>query len=149
MAEPTAGLDQWLTVSEAASRLGWHPDRVKSALRRGRFQARKNNAGKWMVLVPPAMPERANGSAGSRPDDTAYDPAADPVTRPADDPAVIEAMLAAARAEGALTELRGTVAELRQALEHERARGDRLEAALAEARRPWLAKVLEGLRRKG
>ena len=28
-------------------------------------------------------------------------------------------------------------------------RGDRLEAALAEARRPWLAKVLEGLRRRG
>ena len=26
--------------------------------------------------------------------------------------------------------------------------GDRLEAALAEARRPWLAKVLEGLRRR-
>jgi hypothetical protein len=25
----------------------------------------------------------------------------------------------------------------------------RLEAALAEARRPWLAKVLKGLRRKG
>ena len=58
-------------------------------------------------------------------------------------------MLAAARAEGALTELRGTAAELRQALEHERTRGDRLEAELAEARRPWLAKVLEGLRRKG
>jgi hypothetical protein len=33
-------------------------------------------------------------------------------------------------------------------LGQERARGDRLEAALAEARRPWLAKVLEGLRRK-
>ena len=30
-----------------------------------------------------------------------------------------------------------------------RARADRLEAALAEARRPWLARVLEGLRRKG
>jgi hypothetical protein len=30
-----------------------------------------------------------------------------------------------------------------------RVRGDRLEAALAEARRPWLAKVIEGLRRKG
>ena len=25
----------------------------------------------------------------------------------------------------------------------------RLEAALAEARRPWLARVLEGLRRRG
>ena len=30
----------------------------------------------------------------------------------------------------------------------ERARSDRLEAALAEARRPWLAKLIEGLRRK-
>src|SRR3954452_24681293 len=112
MAEPTAGPDQWLTVSEAASRLGWHPDRVKSALRRGRLQARKNNAGKWMVLVPPAMPDRANGPAVSRPDGTATDPAGASVTGPAADSAAIEAMLAAARAEGALTELRGTVAEL-------------------------------------
>jgi hypothetical protein len=37
----------------------------------------------------------------------------------------------------------------RTMLGHERARSDRLEAALAEARRPWLARVLEGLRRKG
>src|SRR5205085_11042990 len=29
------------------------------------------------------------------------------------------------------------------------ARADRLEAALAEARRPWLARVIDGLRRKG
>src|SRR3954451_16519142 len=131
MAEPTAGPEQWLTVSEAASRLGWHPERVKSALRRGRLQARKNNAGQWVGLVPPAVPDRANGSAAgpvvSRPDDAAGDPA----TVPAADPAVLEAMLAAARAEGAVTELRGTVAELRQALEHERVRGDRLEMALA------------------
>ena len=100
-----------------------------------------------MVLVPPAMPDRANGSAVGRPDDTADSPAGDPASGSAADPAVLEAMLAAARAEGALAELRGTVAELRQALEHERVRGDRLEAALAEARRPWLAKVLEELRR--
>jgi hypothetical protein len=31
---------------------------------------------------------------------------------------------------------------------NEQVRADRLEAALAEPRRPWLAKVLEGLRRK-
>src|SRR4051794_37507107 len=122
MAEPPAVLDQWLTVSEAASRLGWHPDQVKSALRRRWLQSRKNNAGRWMVLVPPTVPDRANGSAVSRPDGTAGGTAAHPATRPADDPAVIEAMLAAARAEGALTELRDMVTELRQALEHERAR---------------------------
>jgi hypothetical protein len=144
MAEPTAGPEQWLTVSEAALRLGWHPDRVKSALRRGRLQARKNNAGKWLVLVPPTMPDRAAGPAVSRPDDTA----ADPATGPAADPAVLEVMLAAARAEGALAELRGTVAELRDALAAERARGDRLEAQLAEARKPWLARVLEAIRRR-
>src|SRR4051812_24188233 len=143
-----AGPDQWLTVSEAASRLGWHPDRVKSALRRGRLQARKNNAGERVVLVPATMPARVNGSAVSRPDAPANGSADDPATGPAADTAVIEAMLAAARAEGALTELRGTVAELRQALEHERVRADRLEAALAEARRPWLARVLEGMRRR-
>src|SRR3954447_4874740 len=120
MAEPTAGLDEWVTVSEAGSGVGWPPDRVKSALRRGRLQARKNNAGKWMVLVPPAMPDRVNGSAVGRPDDTAGSPAIDSASGPAADPAVLEAMLAAARAEGALAELRGTVAELRQALDHER-----------------------------
>ena len=41
------------------------------------------------------------------------------------------------------------VATLTAALTKAEARADRLEAALAEARRPWLAKVLEGLRRKG
>ena len=64
-----------------------------------------------------------------------------------------------ARAEGALleaAELRAETRLLREMLERDRSdlarerdRADRLEAALAEARRPWLAKVLEGLRRKG
>jgi hypothetical protein len=39
-------------------------------------------------------------------------------------------------------------AELREALALERARADRLEAALVEARRPWLARLLEAVRRK-
>jgi hypothetical protein len=54
----------------------------------------------------------------------------------------VKAQLAQARAVN-------EAASLRTVLEREVARGDRLEAALAEARRPWLAKVLEGLRRKG
>ena len=62
----------------------------------------------------------------------------------------------AARAEGELVArdaLLATkeelVATLTATLAHERARADRLEAALVEARRPWLARVLDGLRRRG
>ena len=58
-----------------------------------------------------------------------------------------------ARAEGELAaEQRRNaelVATLTAALNKAETRADRLEAALAEARRPWLARVLEGLRRKG
>ena len=50
------------------------------------------------------------------------------------------------RLEAHLEDVRQT---LTATLTAERARADRLEAALAEARRPWLARVLEGLRRKG
>ncbi len=37
---------------------------------------------------------------------------------------------------------------LTAALARTEARADRLEAALVEARRPWLARLLEALRRK-
>ncbi len=62
---------------------------------------------------------------------------------------VTELATVAASAKGELAaELRRS-ADLAATLAVERSRADRLEAALAEARRPWLAKVLEGLRRKG
>ena len=37
---------------------------------------------------------------------------------------------------------------LHEVLAKAEARGDRLEAALVEARRPWLARLLEAVRRK-
>jgi hypothetical protein len=52
------------------------------------------------------------------------------------------------RAEGLREAQAAHIATLTATLDQERARGDRLEAALAEARRPWLARVLEGLRRR-
>jgi chromosome segregation ATPase len=62
---------------------------------------------------------------------------------------VTELATVAAAAKGELAaELRRS-SDLAAALSKAEARADRLEAALAEARRPWLAKVIEGLRRKG
>jgi hypothetical protein len=40
------------------------------------------------------------------------------------------------------------MSSLAEGLAAERARGDRLEAALTEARRPWVVRVIEMLRRK-
>ena len=53
------------------------------------------------------------------------------------------------RAEGELAAEMRRNGDLAATLAVERARAERLEAALAEARRPWLARVLDGLRRKG
>ena len=53
------------------------------------------------------------------------------------------------RAEGELSaELRRS-ADLVASLTKAEARAERLEAEMRELRRPWLARVLEGLRRKG
>jgi hypothetical protein len=40
------------------------------------------------------------------------------------------------------------IGRVHEALAKAKARADRLEAALVEARRPWLARLLEALRRK-
>jgi hypothetical protein len=55
---------------------------------------------------------------------------------------------ARARTEGELAAKDALVVTLTAALARTEARADRLEAALVEARRPWLARLLEALRRK-
>src|SRR5689334_17713492 len=139
MAEPTAEPGTWLTVSEATSRLAWHPDRMKSAIRRGRIQARKNNAGKWLVLVPPDL-------VGTVPD-TPADPGYDTDLADMRD-ALTRAVERAARAEGRAEAMLATVSDLRQALEHERQEKAALAAELRELRRPLLLRILDGLRRR-
>jgi hypothetical protein len=59
-----------------------------------------------------------------------------------------EERAARARAEGELAAKDALVATLTAALGKAEARGDRLEAALVEARRPWLARLLEAVRRR-
>ncbi len=61
-------LGTWLTINEAAKLTGWLPDKIRSDRRRGRLQGRKNNAGEWLVLIPPeaaAMPSGSLSQANS------------------------------------------------------------------------------------
>jgi hypothetical protein len=151
MAMPTAAPGTWLTLSEASLRLGWHLNKVKSAVRRGRLQARKNNAGNWLVLVPPALLEAVPGDATDVAAGVAGDDASGDATT-ALLGALSDAKERAARADGRAEALLAALSELREAhaaergrleqlLAVERARADRLEAALLEARKPVLLRA--------
>jgi multidrug efflux pump subunit AcrA (membrane-fusion protein) len=106
------------------------------------------------VLVPAVLHDVAGDNTGNDHGDDADDVAATLREELATARVTIgrlEERLAAAGEMRAAVEARAAAdaAALREALIKAEARGDRLEAALAEARRPWLARVLEGLRRKG
>jgi hypothetical protein len=147
----------WLTLSEAAARSGRHIDALRAMARRGKLERRKGNAGQWLVRLPESLPQDDSGAAHA--DDSGLAEVAAELREE-----VAELRVALARAETqaeaakavAAVEVeairRQTTAELEAkdtVVTELRARADRLETALAEARRPWLAKVIEGLRRKG
>jgi septal ring factor EnvC (AmiA/AmiB activator) len=120
-------------------------------IRRGKLEKRRGNRGEWLVLVPAEM------MTGSDPVDDIRDPApgdADKVdgsvmaklTDALTELAALEHELGAALTRSAVAQ--GETASLRDALTKAETRIDRLEAALAEERRPWLARVLDAARRK-
>src|SRR3954471_10339291 len=147
----------WLTLSEAAARSGRHIDALRAMALRGKLERRRGNAGQWLVRLPESLPQDDSGNAHAN--DSGL---AEVVAELREEAAELRVALARAETQAeaakavAAAEVeamrRQTAAEIaaRDAVTAElRARADRLEAALAEARRPWLAKVLEGLRRKG
>ena len=154
---PGDGSGTWVPVAEAARRLGVSTRAIRKRIERGTLAARpRGNEGREVFL-------RDGTGAGPVPE---QGPRTGAGTGESSGPAQLEAVLEVARLEVRLaereaaakveTELRGTVAalratvtDLRATVAAERARADRLEAVLTEARRPWLARVLEGLRRKG
>jgi hypothetical protein len=149
--EPDAA---WLKVAEAAPRLGLTVDGLRSRIKRGLVTTKRGNDGR--VLVNVAM----NGSI------TGHEPGHELATdtdelarllvqleeaRERAEGAVTEAAEArerAARAEGRAEALLGQTSSMAEHLAAERARGDRLELALAEARKGWLERLLEAVRRR-
>jgi hypothetical protein len=136
--EPETGAGQWLSQSEAGLRLGWKLNRVISARRSGRLQGRKGNRGEWLVRVPDGL-----GVAGAEPGYSQVE------TEPAAElrEELAELKHALGRAEGRSEALLQQVSSLAENLAAERARGDRLETALAEARKSWLERLIEAVRR--
>ena len=146
MAEPPTEPGQWLSQSEAAARLGWHLERLKSAARRGKLRRRKGNRDEWLVFVPdemltepPTDADHANDNAGDNAVTWAMAELREELT---------EALTRAAHAEGRVTAMLERVADLAAALEHERAERAKLAVELAEARKPVLVRLIEALRRR-
>ena len=113
MADPRPHEQQWLDLSEAAAMTGLDPEAIRSRAGRGLIPHRTDDQGRWLVQIPP-------GSVTA--DDRARSAASNAVLGEA------------------VTGLLAEVAQLREELDHERDRADRLEgelrAVLTEGRRP-------------
>jgi regulator of protease activity HflC (stomatin/prohibitin superfamily) len=145
----------WLTLDEAAQKLGLSKDALRKRVLRGKLHAQRGNNGTIRVLVTSEMlaghvqdePGHVQDGLGTGHLLVQLEEVREQAAALARE--LAQAMERAARAEGRGEAILTAISELREALAAERARADRLEAALAEARRPWLARVIEGLKRKG
>jgi hypothetical protein len=138
----------WLRPDEAASRLGTTVEAVRSRIRRGSLQSTRGNDGRIRVLIQATEPDQAGPDGDRSPTDRED---VDNWLRVERNEALIEADHWRSVAKNERTGRVRAEAELEAArtmLGQERARGDRLEAAQAEARRPWLARLLDAARRK-
>jgi hypothetical protein len=131
----------WLPLSEAARRLGRHPDGIRSMIRRGRVNGRKGNAGQWLVQVPTESDPVSNGH-----DSDVAESLADLREE------LTESRVAAARAEAERDTQAAAHTRERETLQTVigdlRADRDRLAAELADARRGWLERLLEAVRKR-
>jgi hypothetical protein len=131
----------WLPLSEAAQRLGRHPDGIRSMIRRGRVNGRKGNAGQWLVQVSTESDSVRNGH-----DSDVTESLADLREE------LTEARVAAARAEAERdTQAAAHIQEretLQGVISDLRADRDRLAAELVQARKGWLERLLEAVRRR-
>src|SRR4051812_19892067 len=150
-AHPAAGQEPaapYMTLAEAAAATGKHPEALRGKARRGSIPAIRGNDGTWRIQVPI---DRPNGQPPHdlRPD---VEDLQATVGRLNEQFARLEAgrvdAIARAEAEGDRNAAGAEPAALREVLARAEARADRLEAALAEARKPVLVRLLEALLRR-
>src|SRR3954452_20572525 len=145
MGEPADEATAWVTVSEAASRLKLTPYGIKSRIRRGTLRAKQGNDRRLLVGIPANLSAPAeNAAAGlsaDRADEQHHELEAEvehwrTLTQ--------EAQLEAARLEERLAAAERREADLSATASAERARGDRLQAQLAEAAQARVGGGAEG-----
>jgi hypothetical protein len=143
-----------VSVVEAARRLGRSVDGVRGLIRRGRLAARRGNSGQLLVELPPSAAEAATGdSEAADGDDEALALLREQLEEARDHlehwrTEAEAARVAAARAEAEMRARDVLIEQARETLAHERIRGDRLATELAQARRPWVARVVAALRQQ-
>src|SRR4051812_21814085 len=134
-----------LPLAEAASRLGLHPSALRSRIRRGLVMAKKGNDGRLLVKVA-ANAKPDHGGVMASPEDDLR--AEIDFMRGQLEAARIAAATAVAERDAAMATSAAKVDAAERIVTELRARGDRLEAALAEARRGWLERLLAAARRR-
>jgi hypothetical protein len=138
-----AGMDNgeaasWLTLAEASQRLGASVDSLRKRIKRGQIEARPGNDGRVRVLV----------TSGQRLDEAGQGPDSSGIELAVLREELVDALTRASRVEGELVGVRETLADVRTRLDKAEARADRLAAELAEARKGWLERLLEVVRRR-
>jgi hypothetical protein len=126
-----------LPLAEAASRLGLHPSALRSRIRRGQVTAKRGNDGRLLVEVPASsQPDPDLATASPRPEHGVVTASPDDELGAEID--LLRDQLAAAR-----------IAEARAVAERDAAERIivELRSMLAEARKGWLKRVIEALRR--
>jgi predicted RNase H-like nuclease (RuvC/YqgF family) len=169
---------EWINLTQAAKRLGWPRERLRSAARRRTIETRRaHNSGELLVLLTSellaqAQPTEAHGPTrrstreaaeadGAREHlaslETSLDDAEAQVANLRAELAKTQAERDAAKAiaraeveamrqqlETEVAARNAVIEELKAGLEHERARSERLDGMLAELRRPWWRRWLNG-----
>jgi hypothetical protein len=148
---------RWLKLAEAAPQLGLTIDGLRARIKRGQITTRKGNDGRLLVSVAangaepshePTHEPAQNGSGAGH--ESAHEPAGTGSDGPGHNllPDLLDARERAARAEGELAAEARRSIDLLAVIGDLRTDRDRLAAELAEARKGWLERLLEAVRRR-